>query len=224
MSKKKNDLPNDINIMENYIILPLSKLVKAEWNYKTDDLEQKEKLKANITRNGQIVNSIVREFEDGTYEVIDGNHRLDAFSELNIKNVICFNKGKISKEEAMRIAIEINETKFEADNLKLAANIEQLVKEYGVDDLAMTMPYSAEEIENMSKLLHFDWSQYDNKDGEGSGEETQKFDIKLSVSKFVYDNWLEWKARCMTKNINQDERIFELAIVEALNIPIESLK
>lgn len=211
------------DLLKDYIVLPLSKLVKAEWNYKTDDDIQKEKLKANIKHNGQIVNSIVRKLDNGTYEIIDGNHRYDAFKELGIKQVVCFNKGKISKEEAMRIAIEINETKFEADNLKLAEVIGQLVTEYGTSDLTITMPYTEEEIEDMNKLLHFDWSQYENKNDEADTD-IQKYDIKLSVSKSVYDNWLEWKSRCMQKNIKQDERIFELAIVEALNIPLESLE
>lgn len=35
-----------------FVEIPIEKLVKANWNYKNDDVELKEKLKANIKRNG----------------------------------------------------------------------------------------------------------------------------------------------------------------------------
>lgn len=46
--------------LENYIELPINKLLKADWNYKVDNEALLEKLKNNLKRNGQIENIIVR--------------------------------------------------------------------------------------------------------------------------------------------------------------------
>ena len=64
-----------------FIEIPTDKLVKADWNYKTEDQEKQEKLKENIKRNGQIENIIIRELETGFFEVVNGNHRLSVLKD-----------------------------------------------------------------------------------------------------------------------------------------------
>ena len=74
MEKKKYKL--------GFIEVPIDKLVKADWNYKTEDDKKQEKLKENIKRNGQIENILIRELDTGYYEVVNGNHRLSVLKEL----------------------------------------------------------------------------------------------------------------------------------------------
>lgn len=137
------------NNLENYVEIPLAKLVKAEWNYKTENAEKSEKLRANLTANGQVQNLIVREIDDdGTgqiYEVVNGNHRLDDMEILGWKSAVCYNLGPISLSQAKRIAIETNETNFVADDEKLAELLWELVGEIGVDDLLETMPFTLDD-------------------------------------------------------------------------------
>jgi ParB-like chromosome segregation protein Spo0J len=147
-----------------FSLVPITILRKAEWNYKKNNPDLLEKLKSNIVKNKQIENIIIRELEDETYEVVNGNHRVDAFVELGIENVMAFNLGKISKEQAQRIAIETNETKFESDTLKLAEIFKELLKTTDIADLEKSMPYSEQEIENMAKLTDFDWDAFNDKD------------------------------------------------------------
>lgn len=111
----KNEMKNT-DALKYYQNIPIEKIVKATWNYKYDNSELKEKLKVNIAKNGQIENIIVRTIGDDLFEIVNGNHRYDAFIELGIKEVVCFNVGKISLAQAQQIAIETNETRFESDN------------------------------------------------------------------------------------------------------------
>lgn len=145
-----------------YEVMPFNKLVKADWNYKEEDAEQLKKLKANIKENGQIENIIVREKGD-KYEIVNGNHRYDAFKDLGFKNVVVNNLGKISKQNAIKKAIQTNETKFQADQLQLSELFAELLKEFTPEELSKTMPYTTKEIEDWANLKDFDWDQYDGK-------------------------------------------------------------
>ncbi len=138
--------------LNNFIIIDIDKLVKADWNYKQDNDILKEKLKENFKRNGQIENIIVRELVTGFYEIVNGNHRYDAMKELNIKQVIAFNLGKISLAAAQRIAIETNETRFASDTDILAKLLQEINLEFPDEDLINTLPFTPEELDG---FLHF---------------------------------------------------------------------
>jgi len=135
--------------LKNFIELDITKLVKADWNYKKDDPEKKEKLKANIMRNGQIENIIVRELETGFYEIVNGNHRYDALLELNFIKIVAYNCGKITLPQAQRIAIETNETRFESDLDKLGSLLQEIKLEVDEEDLKLPMPFSDEEFQEL---------------------------------------------------------------------------
>lgn len=153
--------------MENkkgWMTLEVDKLVSAGWNYKKDDEEKAEKLLLNIKRNGQIENIIIRDLGDGTFEVVNGNHRLTAFQKLGYSEVMCFSLGEISDAQAKRVAIETNETKFDTDSIKLAERMTEILEEFSVEELSETMPYSVDDIKGMKDLLDFDWSGSDGDD------------------------------------------------------------
>lgn len=71
--------------------IEVSKLVKAVWNYKEEDEKQTQKLIENFKRNGQVENIQIRELDNGSYEVVNGNHRLDVMNELKMKKCHVFN-------------------------------------------------------------------------------------------------------------------------------------
>lgn len=125
---------------KSYQKVPVKNLITAEWNYKKKDEELQKTLVNNIKKNGQIENIIVREIGDGKMEVINGNHRLEAFKTLKTKFVMVYNLGEVELEEAQRIAIETNETKFGTDNLKLENIFSNLQDSF--DDLSDTISIS----------------------------------------------------------------------------------
>ena len=56
-----------------FIDIEVSKLIKAEWNYKKENEELSKKLLANFKEYGQVENIQVRKLGD-KYEVVNGNH------------------------------------------------------------------------------------------------------------------------------------------------------
>lgn len=164
----------------------LSLLVKADWNYKTEDAEKSEKLKNNIKRNGQVENLLIRELPTGFYEVVNGNHRLDVMKELGLETAHVYNFGKMSDQQARRLAIETNETRFNSDHIKLAELVKEISTEFGIDDLVQTMPYTEQEIGDMEKLLDFDFSQFKN-----NSPDLDPLDLKLTITYAAEDEALK---------------------------------
>ncbi len=128
-----------------FIELEVSRLVEAPWNYKQDNPEKYEKLKQNIARNGFLENIIVRELENGKFEVVNGNHRLKALKDLGITKVMTYNLGKVPEKVAKNIAIETNETKFGIDRLKFETLISDLLQSFNYDQLANDLPVDIDE-------------------------------------------------------------------------------
>jgi len=160
-------------LIKGFIKTKIEKLIKADWNYKQDDPEILEKLKANIKRNSMIENLIIRELETGFYEVVNGNHRLQALQELAWKaEIMVYNLGKISLQHAERIAIETNQTRFNQDDVLLAGIIKEISAEFDIDDLVATMPYSEDELKTYIELTDFDFNEFDN-DGEVENEASE---------------------------------------------------
>jgi hypothetical protein len=156
-------------LIEKYIEIPIAQLIKADWNYKDDDLEKAQVLKRQIIKNGQLENLIVREMGNGIFEVINGNHRLDTFRELGYKAAVCFNHGQISKAQAVRLAVETNETTFQADEMKLARAIQNLKTTF--DDIEQTMPFSQERFEAMERSVNANWGDIiQQHESAGAGE------------------------------------------------------
>lgn len=133
--------------IKKYKAIDIVKLVKAPWNYKEEDAKLSEKLVANIKRNGQVENLIVRKLDTGCYEIVNGNHRYDALIAVGAKKAIVHDLGVVSEVEAKRIAIETNETKFSTDKTKLSDLIDEIVKEFDMDDVLASMPFTQDEID-----------------------------------------------------------------------------
>lgn len=105
--------------MNHFENIDIEKITIAPWNYKTDDLEKQKELVQRIQKRGQLATIIVRELESGMFEAVDGNHRVNAFKELGIKQVMACNLGVIDLKDAEAIAYEMNEFRFDADPMKL---------------------------------------------------------------------------------------------------------
>lgn len=208
-----------------FVDIEISKLIKADWNYKEENEKLTEKLLENMKRNGQIENILIRELDTGFYEVVNGNHRLDVMKILKLKKVHAYNFGKIKLPQAQRIALETNETKFESDSIKMAQLITSLTKEFPADDLVETMPYTMDEIINMGELVDFNFDEFENKeevDTFGDKDFTQE--IKLKVSHETYKRWEELQSKMEdVLGYKNESKVFEFAVIEALNIPNECI-
>lgn len=225
--KTMNVPENEINDYMKFHVFPISILVKAVWNYKEENENLTSKLIANIKQNGQVENIQVRLLDTGYYEIVNGNHRLDAMLSLGREFIVCYNHGSISDSKAKRIAIETNETRFATDSIKLADLIKEISTDFDISDLESTMPYNETELNNFIELTNFDWDQF-SKQPEDSEDEKQNskdidldfVELKLNLTKEVFDLWEEYKKRVkentQDKNLS-DNKCFEFAMAESLS-------
>lgn len=224
--KKKKFIPAPVGFCE----IEIDKILKAGWNYKSDNDSLKEKLKANIKLNGQVENIVVRQLEEDVFECCNGNHRLDVLLELKYKKVYCFNLGAINKKQAMRVAIETNETKFSTDNVRLAGVFQEIFSEMDITDLVNTMPFSVDEMKGFKDLLDFDWDEYNKTSGEEieSDKKTKTSETELGIVNLTvpltseqYQKWVEWQ-QIYYANLDGFDGDSGAVLVRALEIAISN--
>ena len=207
----------------NFQLIDVSNLIYAEWNYKEDGSQQQiEKLVNNIKRNGLIVNLNVRVVGKNKFEVIDGNHRLQAIKKIpEITKVLCYNHGEITELEAKRKCIELNESRFETNTLKLAEIYKELVNKYTVDDLSLTCFHGKHDIESLVKLTDFTWSNFDNNYTEQKINEDKKCEITLEDLKIVIDedlfyDFIELCKKLKNKSESKLQKMFDVMLRKEL--------
>ena len=86
------------------------------------------------------------------YEVIDGEHRLEAAQTLALHKIpaIVLN---LNDDDAKRLTIIANETRGRADDIALGLLLEELQDESGKSDL-MGLPYYDQEVEELIQKAH----------------------------------------------------------------------
>jgi hypothetical protein len=201
---KEQPLPPVLPTLGAFQVLSVKDMVKAEWNYKKNSNWMMERLINNFRRNGQLETIVVRKIPKGKYEVVNGNHRLDAFQRLGIAEVHCFLLEKASLEEAKRIAVELNETRFDTDPVILSELIASIEKEFP-EDLLQTLPITEEDLEGLRMMQKFDWANTDGHTGgrneEPASEEKARssITIQLKLNSAQYDRWMECCQKAQTE-------------------------
>lgn len=202
--------------MNNVEKVNIDRLVKADWNYKTDGTdEQINKLINSIKYDNSAGVLAVRELGD-KLEVIDGNHRLEALRRMNMQEVQVENFGALSKAKAILVARRRNHVWFDDDLLSFSELLKNdVLPEIALDDIKNILPDSTAEIDNMLALGKFDWEEptlNEPKDNDGNKV------IKIKVNEEVFKMWQEWVQFCAEQNnFKSESEAFEFAIVEAKN-------
>lgn len=146
------------------------------------NLAEFEKIKRSIEVAGQIQPVLVRELEDGTYEIINGFHRYSAMTELGYKQIEIKNLGKLDFETAVSRALLTEDTKVPIDNLELAGLMKKVVtEEKPAEYWAKLLPYTPEVIKQKIELVDFDFAQYDEAgtDGKIPEDDDAKFSFRI---------------------------------------------
>lgn len=171
-----DQIPTDgLTLMETpkgaWRVVHLDALVPADWNYKGTDDVMSERLRANLERNGQVENLQVRHLTEGEHagklEVVNGNHRLPEMDALGQRVAVVFDYGPITRAEAVRLAIETNETRFESDQMELSRRLAEVVEAFGRQEAGKTLPYTDEGLDHHLDLLNFDWREPELDTGKG---------------------------------------------------------
>lgn len=194
MDKQRNQLELG---KRKFRIVPLSLLVKADWNYKKEDADLTAKLVANLKRNGQVETILARQINGNQLEVVNGNHRFDALATIGAKSAAICDLGKISKAEAMRLAIELNETRFETDYVKLSSLFKEIKLEFNQEDLLTTLPFDERELTDIEQITKFEWPQaYERPDEErGKAARGKTEEVIFHLTPAEQNKWTNFQAR-----------------------------
>ena len=219
--------------MKNQIVdIPIDQLNKAPWNYKTDGTEEQIQKLANAIREANscgvfMVREVQNENGDWIFEVMDGNHRLDAARREEWKSVPCENFGRISQARAVILTRQRNQNWFDDDKLKLANLFSDYVfPEYEKDFLASILPETIESLDTLQLLANPNWQDPVIDDDEGSGgpmDGDQYKKILLTIPEETFNLWMRWKERLKKcAGVSEEFKAFEYAIIEAMNVPEEA--
>jgi len=177
-----------------FCAVPIELINPWERNYKRTAEDDKEALKTDsdleksISDLGQVENLLLREMEDGTFTVFNGNHRLPKLIKAGYKMAMCYNFGMITEKEAAAIAIRTNEIKFKADPFKLAEHVKEIMmSSSNPEEIKSQLPYSDADIERMKTLTEFDWSQYEKDDLPQNNQGVQEKPKKILVIRLMSD-------------------------------------
>lgn len=187
-----------MNNIKNYKTLKVSDLITAEWNYKENDDFLDGKLAGGIKKFGMVQNILVRQLDNGKYEVINGNHRLKIAQSLNIDELMVYDFGNITLATAQLIAVQTNETNFETNNVKLSEVIGSIKLEYTDLEMLDILPYTPEKLTDLTNLKDFDWDSYENRENNEIGGE-KKVPLIFKYERHEYTNVIDCLRNAMGK-------------------------
>lgn len=167
------------------IIVTIDKIVPNNWNPKDKDTKEFENVKKSIEAVGYRDPIVVREYEDGQYQIIDGEQRYTACYLLDYPSLLVYNEGQVSDKIAQELTVWYQE-QVPFDKVAEAFFVSGMIDKYGIEQL--NLPYSEQEYKDMADLAKFDFNQYDAKGGDGSNQENNDIrTIAIKVEKDKYD-------------------------------------
>ncbi len=137
-----------------------NQVVPNQYNPKEKKGEEYKKVLESIKVNGLMAPIFVRELSKDKYEIIDGEQRWTACEELGYKEVLIYNYGKLTDEEAIQLTVWWQQ-QVPFDEIKLAEVFADLVNKVGGDYSKIKLPYTEKEITDKIEMLKFDWEQFE---------------------------------------------------------------
>lgn len=121
------------------------KLLKPNpWNTNVVSPENEEKLEQSIERFGMFKPVVVRTLEDGTLQILGGEHRAEVAANRGMLEVPVINLGIIDDNKAKEISLVDNGRYGADDTLKLADLLEELG---GAEIVSPFTPFSSAELD-----------------------------------------------------------------------------
>jgi hypothetical protein len=160
----------------------VDQLVPNTWNPNRQDAETFAKEKESLRRFGFVLPIVTRSGAPGTkFEIIDGEHRWKAATELGMEWVPIFDVGPISDHEAMQLTIVLNELRGKAEPKKLGEVLKRLLTSDTIDSLTDVLPYSKQDIGKIAELPDFNWDQFKNRTQKAANERMVERIFRLPV-------------------------------------------
>jgi len=168
-----------------------------DWNPKeaiednSDNKRRYEEIKKGIVEMSLYAPIIVRELGLDDYQIIDGFHRWKACTELGYTEIIIWNLGQMSKEEAQAITLKSIYQNIPASE-PLTAQVVAAINITAPEKLKL-LPFSDVQIKEYLDLAHFNFDEFtDQNPGKGKetgAEEGKMVECPQCHHKFTVNLW-----------------------------------
>lgn len=115
------------------------------------------KLRKSIEELGFASAVVVRELDDGTLQILGGQHRTQVAVEMGLAEIPVINLGNIPDDKAKKIGLVDNSRYGTDDGLQLA----RIMEELSADNLAEFLPISDEDLQVMMRAVDIDLDALD---------------------------------------------------------------
>lgn len=147
------------------------KLKRNPWNSNHVDPKNMTKLKRSIQDLDFVTSVVVRELDDGTLQILGGQHRTEVAVELGLKAVPIINLGKIDDIKAKKIGLVDNSRYGTDDSLQLAKILDELMAD--TPDLTGLLPMQDEDLQVIMRAVDIDLDALDIVPGADEDEEPE---------------------------------------------------
>ena len=141
------------------IELEITQLMEAPWNSNRMDEGMIARLKESLSRYGTVVPLVVRLMGNSRYEVLSGNHRLKALSEIGFRVVPCITVD-LDDSEAMLLAQALNGLHGEDDLALKGALLKKVLSTIPEDKILSLLPETADSLRALASFSQVDLAQH----------------------------------------------------------------
>jgi len=219
-----------MDIRINYEIVSIDRVKPNAWNpnIQTDFIFEHE-IKS-IKKHGFIAPIIVRELDNGTLEIVDGEHRYKAALKLGSDKIAVNNLGKIDIKDSKALTVIMNEVRGKADTFKMGELIKDLNNSFGMDFILDSMPMTEIEINNMLGNASIDWdavtpdstNSSDSTNNPAPPKDAEHSTLSFHVPAYIAEQFNEQLQRFKTllfpDDINVQDTMPLQAMIEILRI------
>jgi ParB family chromosome partitioning protein len=132
-------------------LIAIEHLTPADWNPNMMDVGMRDRLRRSLERFGLVLPLVVRPVGELQYEVIGGNHRLEAMSEAGHEKVPCV-VVQADDTEARLLAQALNNIEGDDDIGLKGELFREVLEVLSPSDVSKLLPESADSLRGLSTL------------------------------------------------------------------------
>jgi len=140
-------------------LVPAARVQPNPWNYNVQSDDDFTKLAASLRRFGFVERPVVRTLADGTYQIINGEHRWRAAQLIGMVEIPVVDVGEMDDAQAKQLTIILNELGGSPDQVRLADLMRDIHESVSVDEMREVMPYSAGELRMYLDAVDFSFDR-----------------------------------------------------------------
>lgn len=176
------------------------------WNPNRMTMELFKKELASIRRWGMVVPIIVRPLRGGTYQIIDGEQRWKAATDLELLEVPVWDIGDVSDADAKQLTIVLNELHGSYEPELMRPLLRDLLTSETTESLLEVLPWEKAEFTKLAELEPFDWPALDKETIQHDGRQwveriyrlpldtAKVVDQAMNKAKSQLDDGSDWQA------------------------------